>query len=293
MPRLALLGALAFSFAFLGGCGSLQTMTRAVARPRGLPRLSRRGGGGDAARARAALPRPASERRVRRGGEGRLRRRRAALVRGGARLARRAAPLHRRPAEWSCTPMLHARSSSRWAPRWKTRSSSTSSARSGSTTRSSKPRRSAARRRRGDPRRARRADRREQLRERPPEAPPALRTLMLGPNAPTWGAVPARREDHHFFLLPTRRSGVAPRHARDQAAARRRRGRRGAAGRKRPDRALGGGGGDRSSRCRVAGGPHGSSSFRDEPARRGPRTAFSRSHVRRLATRRRALSPRL
>ena len=36
------------------------------------------------------------------------------------------------------------------------------------------------------------------------EAPPKLRALLLGKNAPTWGAVPERHEDDYFFLLPTR-----------------------------------------------------------------------------------------
>jgi hypothetical protein len=36
------------------------------------------------------------------------------------------------------------------------------------------------------------------------EAPPKLRALLIGRNAPTWGGVPARREDDYFFLLPTR-----------------------------------------------------------------------------------------
>lgn len=36
------------------------------------------------------------------------------------------------------------------------------------------------------------------------EAPPALRTLMLGKQAPTWGSVPSAREDDYFYLLPTR-----------------------------------------------------------------------------------------
>jgi hypothetical protein len=36
------------------------------------------------------------------------------------------------------------------------------------------------------------------------EAPPRLRALMLGKRSPTWGGVPARREDDYFFLLPTR-----------------------------------------------------------------------------------------
>lgn len=36
------------------------------------------------------------------------------------------------------------------------------------------------------------------------EAPPKLRRLLLGATPPTWGAVPSRREEDHFFLLPTR-----------------------------------------------------------------------------------------
>ena len=36
------------------------------------------------------------------------------------------------------------------------------------------------------------------------DAPPKLRALLLGKDAPTWGGVPARHEDDHFFLLPTR-----------------------------------------------------------------------------------------
>lgn len=36
------------------------------------------------------------------------------------------------------------------------------------------------------------------------DAPPKLRMLLVGKNAPTWGGVPARREDDYFFLLPTR-----------------------------------------------------------------------------------------
>ena len=36
------------------------------------------------------------------------------------------------------------------------------------------------------------------------EAPPKLRAMLLGKNAPTWGAVPSRHEDDYFFLLPTR-----------------------------------------------------------------------------------------
>lgn len=36
------------------------------------------------------------------------------------------------------------------------------------------------------------------------EAPPALRTLMLGRHSPTWGGVPSAREEDYFFLLPTR-----------------------------------------------------------------------------------------
>jgi hypothetical protein len=35
-------------------------------------------------------------------------------------------------------------------------------------------------------------------------APPALRTLLLGRSSPTWGGVPARREEDLFFILPTR-----------------------------------------------------------------------------------------
>ncbi len=35
-------------------------------------------------------------------------------------------------------------------------------------------------------------------------APPKLRTLLLGKDATTWGAVPSRREEDLFFLLPTR-----------------------------------------------------------------------------------------
>ena len=34
--------------------------------------------------------------------------------------------------------------------------------------------------------------------------PPALRTLMMGRTTSTWGAVPARREEDLYFLLPTR-----------------------------------------------------------------------------------------
>ncbi len=34
--------------------------------------------------------------------------------------------------------------------------------------------------------------------------PPALRTLMMGRTAATWGAVPAQREEDLYFLLPTR-----------------------------------------------------------------------------------------
>jgi hypothetical protein len=36
------------------------------------------------------------------------------------------------------------------------------------------------------------------------EAPKKLQVLLLGPTATTWGAVPARREEDLFFLLPTR-----------------------------------------------------------------------------------------
>lgn len=36
------------------------------------------------------------------------------------------------------------------------------------------------------------------------EAPPALRTLLLGGTPTTWGSPPARREEDLFFLLPTR-----------------------------------------------------------------------------------------
>lgn len=36
------------------------------------------------------------------------------------------------------------------------------------------------------------------------EGPPALRTLMTGRTGSTWGAMPARREEDLFFLLPTR-----------------------------------------------------------------------------------------
>lgn len=36
------------------------------------------------------------------------------------------------------------------------------------------------------------------------EGPPALRTLMTGRTASTWGSVPRRREEDLFFLLPTR-----------------------------------------------------------------------------------------
>jgi len=36
------------------------------------------------------------------------------------------------------------------------------------------------------------------------DAPPQLRTVMAGPRGSTWGAVPQRREDDFFFLLPTR-----------------------------------------------------------------------------------------
>jgi len=35
-------------------------------------------------------------------------------------------------------------------------------------------------------------------------APPKLRALLLGKDASTWGAVPARHEDDYFFVLPTR-----------------------------------------------------------------------------------------
>ena len=34
--------------------------------------------------------------------------------------------------------------------------------------------------------------------------PPALRTLMMGPTASTWGAVPRHRDEDLYFLLPTR-----------------------------------------------------------------------------------------
>ncbi len=36
------------------------------------------------------------------------------------------------------------------------------------------------------------------------EGPPALRTLMTGRTASTWGSVPSRREEDLYFLLPTR-----------------------------------------------------------------------------------------
>ncbi len=36
------------------------------------------------------------------------------------------------------------------------------------------------------------------------EAPPKLRSLMIGRHAPTWGGVPRTREEDYFFLLPTR-----------------------------------------------------------------------------------------
>jgi hypothetical protein len=36
------------------------------------------------------------------------------------------------------------------------------------------------------------------------DGPPALRTLMLGRTASTWGSVPAQHEEDLFFLLPTR-----------------------------------------------------------------------------------------
>lgn len=36
------------------------------------------------------------------------------------------------------------------------------------------------------------------------DAPPQLRTVMAGPRGSTWGALPQRREDDFFFLLPTR-----------------------------------------------------------------------------------------
>lgn len=36
------------------------------------------------------------------------------------------------------------------------------------------------------------------------DAPPKLRFLLMGKNAPTWGGVSARHEEDHFFLLPTR-----------------------------------------------------------------------------------------
>jgi hypothetical protein len=40
--------------------------------------------------------------------------------------------------------------------------------------------------------------------QRRSEGPAALRTLMTGRTGATWGAVPARREEDLFFLLPTR-----------------------------------------------------------------------------------------
>ncbi len=36
------------------------------------------------------------------------------------------------------------------------------------------------------------------------DAPPQLRRVMRGPTSTTWGALPRRREDDFFFLLPTR-----------------------------------------------------------------------------------------
>ncbi|MBS2015850.1 MAG: hypothetical protein JST00_23380 [Deltaproteobacteria bacterium] len=36
------------------------------------------------------------------------------------------------------------------------------------------------------------------------DAPAPLRTVMRGPRPTTWGALPSRREDDYFFLLPTR-----------------------------------------------------------------------------------------
>lgn len=36
------------------------------------------------------------------------------------------------------------------------------------------------------------------------EAPPKLRAILIGKNAPTWGGVPSSHEDDFFFLLPTR-----------------------------------------------------------------------------------------
>jgi hypothetical protein len=36
------------------------------------------------------------------------------------------------------------------------------------------------------------------------DAPPQLRSVMRGPRATTWGALPQKREDDFFFLLPTR-----------------------------------------------------------------------------------------
>jgi hypothetical protein len=36
------------------------------------------------------------------------------------------------------------------------------------------------------------------------DAPAALKRILLGRTAPTWGGVPARREDDYFFVLPTR-----------------------------------------------------------------------------------------
>lgn len=36
------------------------------------------------------------------------------------------------------------------------------------------------------------------------EAPPKLRAMLLGKNAPTWGGVPPSHEDDYFFVLPTR-----------------------------------------------------------------------------------------
>jgi hypothetical protein len=41
--------------------------------------------------------------------------------------------------------------------------------------------------------------------ERPrSDAPQALRRLLMGRTAPTWGGIPARREEDLFFVLPTR-----------------------------------------------------------------------------------------
>ena len=41
------------------------------------------------------------------------------------------------------------------------------------------------------------------------EAPPKLRSLLGGRSTPTWGAIPARREEDYFFSLPTRPERVS------------------------------------------------------------------------------------